>query len=1024
MTAKTTVDAQPQTPRNTTALNTLDLVDVSAIPEFQRGATELVVTALQTPGREINKEALTTLVHEMVALLPERLRAELLHHDPSLTGRMEQELERIFVKKDPLTPVEISEVSNIVAAMLIDMQNVHAHSRMTDSSMHPHNLLDKNGEPDDCEIDPANPKSRLAKRLTEYGIFVGSAATSWMGTSHYSGMFLQWLQKTLEYGYNANVQLASRETLAILAAVGISKVVLNVKRGIEQRAHMKNMHIFQATGDMIKDHRTGLVGLLAIAGASMVVVGDAATNVSGIFTGIGARRDMREQVGEFTKEIDHRVAKFRAQIIDLPPEIQARISTDIDQHLAKEADGDAVSQTAGKGPVYDAKATAWKEDSEAHNRLIDRAAGGDQLAKSLLQVINNADILDGKSLDQELEAIVLGAIQTLEAELAKVEEAKKKLDPSQPIEFIQKQLNLITGTKDDPNSGILIKCMQAVNVDLNGRLAAHFEKYNRLNSDLADATVDSGRYAGATKTKLEEYRLPNVEMDTARLVAGEIKYRTPTELAQTAIRDKNVVQGSFIIIMAMIIGTLLSHFDQLFFLRATRKGAQKDKAESERIRTQYIDVIKSGVVDVLSRVLNEGPFSKYLKSVDVDRGEIERCVDETLVEMAQEESQGRTWKDRWLPTRSEVVLSHNEYARAFLKLFTHPGKNEEDTLPLMRVMEKILPGMSKISGHKMGAPVLTAAQSQNDKKHREINAEVYRQKVEAEKLKISGYLNKANELASNIQSLEAVDTGIAGINAVIEEIKNAKWLPETEEESKMAIAKLIEVTTMLEKRREILEQKNKIEQLQKALTGIDAHIAVHAGTREVLDQEGAYYRSIVGRYYEIKKTATEMTGKVHLENQKAYTQLLHAIENKAQELGRRKGQLQQFEKDITTLEKQKANRDARRTKREQQDHEDNLMTNAITWYREDKELGTIDIREQRQRFIEKALGISDLDINYATLTDRHKQTIDAKYQELLALLDPDASRNRHLKQNELAEMAEVRKNAEAQMAELRKFMEK
>ncbi|MEK7145630.1 MAG: hypothetical protein AAB802_00415, partial [Patescibacteria group bacterium] len=656
-----------------TSIDTVAPTEVDRVHQLAFRRLEELKSAINS-DTPFGDEMITRLVNELFADLPPELVREI--QKPHVLKQKTLHLLRGVreLKKNPEDKVTDRDIELVVARLV---RTVFEHQVQ---GLLANRTLDRN-EPH-ADYDPIIHNRYWAlrgQRALEIGVWVLSSFTSWLGLTHYMGMGLTGLEKTFTMAMPEGVKVALRHVLAVVGSVGVSQVVQNFKRGIEEESHTNNVNIIRATIENVR--RVVHWSLLGAALGTGALAFDLGTNISGVVTGATQRKSISTQLEDVEIEVNARVEKIEAQLVEAK-KMPATIDEKVKEILMHEREGDSETGAAGEGPVFHAKSFAYNERAEADNALDKTPLG-----RSLETEIRAAGVVNGKTLGQETEQIVSQHGHRIENMLESVATKLVALDPTKDVEYVQKDVNEIVSSVSE--------AIAMLNEDLPEGVEAHLAGYNGLNERLVELIRKSGNYPNLSPDKVQGWTLPNLEIDNSPIEVGEIEY-VGFENMRKVLREKFTSnERTVVLTLALILGVLASYMD-LLTLRRTRQAYQTDREEAQGIQEKYGTYFEDKILDLLLASFNRGPFSRYFKgNVEVKRETIKEILEEYLAEKSVLRQDGQTYHvvSKFLPLSTlgdwqgytEVAQRHNARTETLLQLLREPEA-------LREIICRVLPG--------------------------------------------------------------------------------------------------------------------------------------------------------------------------------------------------------------------------------------------------------------------------------------------------------------------------------------------
>ncbi|MFA6917909.1 MAG: hypothetical protein WC285_03705 [Candidatus Gracilibacteria bacterium] len=860
--------------------------------------------------------------------------------------------------RDEKETIELT-VAETIEALMVN----HTGSRINDIGEHRNNAVI--ADPDKQLIQSGLRGARGVRDVATAGLFLGSAITTWQGSVNAMGLFLQWLEKELLQGsLPPMVNLGLRQALGIGLGVGISAIVLNVKKAIEKVSKEQNLGFFRSTSEVVKANRRSAFMLTL---ACLVLTIDGATNASGIVSMAGGRKDRSGQIDDAKSQIDERLDGLRSQLNSLPDKVEADVRSKTTLVLKKEAGGTSETKKEGTGPVYHAKRYLLTEDGsseDALNRRIAPVADGeepvtqpprfitkrvpikktvwvgkgkrrhketritghkniqvqvprvatgstsskkDTLAADLMKAVESSGVIDGQEAPKEFRMLLEKYIATIEAKLAEIEKMEGTLNPGEEIEFIQQALNKIAGTKDAPESGIFAQCVKSLNIDLRRLLEERYGKYNHALENIADTAIASGRYPNAEKDALQAWEPPTISVDTSPIEVKEMEFKDPVELAKVVVKEMPASAAAIVIAFALLFGATLSHLDQLA-LSSVRKSHNRDKNAAEKIRREWIEKMLDSISEIVLRVLNQGPYSEYFKGKEMKIEHVRESLDSIIGELKGK--QKIPLMERWMNT--SIAKENNATVRAIQSFMRNPTA-------IAKFLETLLPGLVSMQNSDVNNP-REAAVRDNDQAIEGKNTELQANQLRT----METALNETTfNLGDSIGDLNAIRNLLLGMQNELNIIIGSHGIFEANETlyaqvDRLRADKLEGVIDLIP----IKLQRNDIEAIGERVAQVDAHIGMEIKTIEMVEAERAF---VVSQNTAVAAIAVDLNKIIPVQaNNNFHKVIAEDIRNKTTELERRNEEINTMERDIRQAERAAA----RSAALERRQH--NLAT-AETW---------------------------------------------------------------------------------------------
>lgn len=420
---------------------------------------------------------------------------------------------------------------------------------------------------------------------------------------------------------------------------------------------------------------------LWVAGKVVVVLLDAFSNLTGYATTQLKSEVVSEAVEKGRHDIDARRDEIRKQIgamhasETVPPDLNAAPSdTDVatvkfgklvKQDEQKELAGTGVTGAAGTGPMYHAK-TYMYEDKQVSRAYLEmnaeaimkdakdrgksmtlpRATEQAKLRSEFLKALDDAGVSGNSlSLPDEVSA-------TMEAKFTKVNKLLDEIDalkgpghlnPESDQGDLEKEFKAMTGK--------ISEIIAIINTELPKDVNAQLGLYNALNERLAEI---AGRYPqiypGYKASHMEPWVLKGIQIDNKEICIPRPPSVDETNLLAFMKKNwgkdvpktlKNPEGKSLVssevalrLLQYILISLMISYGDLLLFLYFSRKAYNKDSAEAEKKRGEWIKNYHDKMVDILTRQLNSGMFGSHFHDAgEIATQTVEKALDDRVKEL-------------------------------------------------------------------------------------------------------------------------------------------------------------------------------------------------------------------------------------------------------------------------------------------------------------------------------------------------------------------------------------------------------
>jgi|GEM_PF-4000962 len=510
---------------------------------------------------------------------------------------------------------------------------------------------------------------------------------------------------------------------------------------------------------------------LWVAGKVVVVLLDAFSNLTGYATTQLKSDVVSEAIEKGKHDIDTRSQAIRKKIEDMhvseiaPPDLSAApTSSDvatvkfgklIRKDVDDETGGTGVTRAAGAGPMAHAKmymyedkpvsraylemdADAIMQDAKDRGKTItpSRATEQAKLRSEFLRAIDESGVASNSvSLPDEISA-------TMEAKFTKVDhlldEIKNlmgpgRLNPESDQGDLEKEFTVMTD-KIQEISDIL-------NKELPKDVNLHLTRYNALNQRLAEIAARFPQvYPNYKASHMEPWMLGEIKIDASKIciprppsvdetnLISFMKRNWGSDVPKTLKNPEGKSLASWTVagnlLKYILISLMISYGDLLLFLYASRKAYNKDSAEAEKKRGEWIKNYHDKMVTILTRQLNSGMFGSHFNDAgEIATQTVENALDERVKELATatligpptiwgkikapwrigRESKFFKFATRIVPFSApadyagytEEAQRHNAEVKAYLQIL---GSADEMGL----LLQKILPGLRLVVEPRAG----------------------------------------------------------------------------------------------------------------------------------------------------------------------------------------------------------------------------------------------------------------------------------------------------------------------------------
>ncbi|MCX6734241.1 MAG: hypothetical protein NTX63_05555 [Candidatus Peregrinibacteria bacterium] len=500
-----------------------------------------------------------------------------------------------------------------------------------------------------------------------------------------------------------------------------------------------------------------------VAGKIIVVLLDAFSNLTGYATTQLKSEVVSEAVEKGKHDIAARSDAIRQKIAALhadeiaPADLSAApTSTDVptvkfgklvEKDIADEIGGTGVTQAKGAFSMAHAKmymyqdkpvsraylemnAAAIMKDAEDRGKptTLARATEQVKLRTEFLAAIDESGVASNSvSLPGEISA-------TMEAKFTKVDHllndisklmGSGHLNPESDQGDLEKEFKVMT----DKIQEISVILNKELPKDVNTDLA----RYNALNQRLAEIASRFPKvYPNYKASHMEPWMLGEIKIDASKIciprppsvdetnLLAFMKKNWGTDIPRTLKNPEGgkslaswTVAGN--LLKYILISMMISYGDLLMFLYFSRKAYNKDSAEAEKKRDEWIKNYHDKMVNILTRQLNSGMFGSHFNDAgEIATQTVEKALDDRVKELTTATLVGppTIWGKMKAPWRigreskffkvltrivpfsapadyagyTEEAQRHNAEVKAYLQIL---GSADE----MGQLLQKILPGL-------------------------------------------------------------------------------------------------------------------------------------------------------------------------------------------------------------------------------------------------------------------------------------------------------------------------------------------
>ncbi len=690
----------------------LDVNQVGVLTDKMKLDVAALVSALSDPNK-IDRAVITRAIEKMINDLPKEFKAEIKDMEAFKRDISDGILR--FAERVKGREATEDDTSMFVMDMMAIFMKHQAFS-LIDNRVLDAGVLAKNYQP---EIERRHISLGM-QRLITIVTFAAATVTSWMTLTEWTGDALTYAKNASGVALSPNTMLALRQFIPVPVAIAFSQVVMKFKGVLEKRAQDDDINLARATGRTISHgFRSPRSSALTVA-ASLILLFDVGTNVTGLMTWALGRRSNQKQLSEIQLIIDDRAACVRKKLGEIG-KVPQQFGRQADEVVSAELggigpDGKPLTSETGKGgagPMFHAKRSVYMENADSKQWLLDHrsatapskkgkpavAPTGDSLSKKLLAALDSSKLLDGVSFEEEVKAIIVAETKKVEMRLALIESSKKALDFTQATEMIQADVDAIFDQLD--------KVIKLINTDLSGGVGNRVEQYEKVNKAMLAIAQGAKEYKGTfDPSKSKSWKVPTLTMSTDRPKVDPMKFIGFKEIGDVMMEHWNAQERVFFALLFAFMA-IASSYGDLVTLPWTRKGYGKDRKDAQKVQGEWAKQFKDKIITMLCLVINKGPFAHYVAPGGVVvPATIEAILNERIGELVttppvQEPKaltgfQKVTGGLRTVFTKpTDVAVDHNKQVHALREILTNP---DEAAL----LLERILPGLALLMKPQAG----------------------------------------------------------------------------------------------------------------------------------------------------------------------------------------------------------------------------------------------------------------------------------------------------------------------------------
>lgn len=419
-----------------------------------------------------------------------------------------------------------------------------------------------------------------------------------------------------------------------------------------------------------------------VAGKVVVVLLDAFSNLTGYATTQLKSEVVSEAIDKGKHDIAARSDAIRKKIADLhadeiaPADLSAAPTTTdvptvkfgklVAKDIADEIEGTGVTQAKGAFSMAHAKMYMYQDkpvsraylemnpaaimkDAEDRGKptTLARATEQAKLRSEFLAAIDESGVASNSvSLPGEISA-------TMEAKFTKVDHllhdignlmGPGHLNPESDQSDLEKEFTAMT----DKIQEISVILNKELPKDVNTDLA----RYNALNQRLAEIASRFPKvYPNYKASHMEPWMLGEIKIDTSKIciprppsvneknLISFMKKNWGSDVPKTLQNPEGKSLASSEVALRLLqyilISAMISYGDLLLFLYFSRKAYNKDSAEAEKKRGEWIKNYHDKMVTILTRQLNSGMFGSHFNDAGaVATQTVEKALDDRVKELA------------------------------------------------------------------------------------------------------------------------------------------------------------------------------------------------------------------------------------------------------------------------------------------------------------------------------------------------------------------------------------------------------